>query len=116
MSSTKERKTYYLTKELNDALSYYAVCNGTDKSEVVEGALRQYIPHKYLSDTPLFLTYDTDDDKKEESDNNYIRRTYKLPPEVIRAVKLMAVFEHRYGNDIVRASLKAFIPANYFKH
>lgn len=43
-----ERKTYYISKELTDALMIYKAMEDKDISVIVRQALYEYIPEEYL--------------------------------------------------------------------
>lgn len=44
-----KRQTYYMSKELIDALSLMAFVQKTDKSGIVRQALEKHIPQKYFN-------------------------------------------------------------------
>ncbi len=54
--------------------------------------------------------------QKTEKDKKliYTRKTYHLSEEIVKALALMSAFEGREKSEIVRESLKEYIPKKYF--
>jgi hypothetical protein len=115
---SRVRKTYLLTQEIIDALELYSVDKGIEKSDVVKAALEMFIPDRFISSSMqelLSLSEVKDKRNSGEQAIPHIHRTYVVPYELVRAVKLMAHFEKRNGNEIVRSALKFYIPQPYFR-
>lgn len=54
--------------------------------------------------------------EKTEDDTNqdYIRRTYHLSNKLIQAIAIMGAMEGKEKSEIVREALKEYIPEKYF--